>query len=158
MVLVIEKDNYQEYIGADLGVTDWLMIDQIWINQFADATLDHQHIHVDPELAKQTPFGSTIAHGFLSLSLLSFFAEQIGVQFENSRIGLNYGFDKVRFLNPVKVDSKIRGRGRLVDIKEKAPNQYLVKMAITVEIEDQKKSEFAQALYAEWLIMIICDP
>lgn len=138
-------------IGSELGVSDWVEVTQENVDVFADTTIDHQYIHVDQEAAAQTPFGGTIAHGFLSLSMLSHFAENgCGVGVENAKMGLNYGFDKIRFLQPVRVGSRIRGRGVLMSVDEKNPGQYLFKLNITVEIEDVDKP----ALVAEWLVML----
>ena len=149
MGLLLNRDNMKESIGADLGIADWLLIDQDRINAFADCTLDQQFIHVDPERAAKTPFGGTIAHGFLSLSLLSHFAESVGCGFENTVMGINYGFDKVRFLSPVKVNSRVRARARLLDVQEKKPGQFLIKQEVSIEIEGGQ----TPALIAEWLTM-----
>jgi acyl dehydratase len=149
--LKLNRDNMKESIGADLGTTDWLFIDQDRINTFADCTLDQQFIHVDPVNAAKTPFGGTIAHGFLSLSLLSHFAETVGCGFEGTVMGINYGLDKVRFLAPVKVNSRVRAKSLLLDVLEKKPGQFLIKQQITIEIE----GESTPALIAEWLTMAI---
>jgi len=143
----------KESIGADLGTAEWLMIDQQRINAFADCTIDHQFIHIDPEKAAKTPFGGTIAHGFLSLSLLSYFAASVGCRLEDTIMGINYGFDKVRFLAPVKVSSRVRARARLLDVQEKKPGQFLIKQEVTIEIE----GESTPALIAEWLTMAITN-
>lgn len=150
-MLVLNRDNMKESIGADLGTTDWVLIDQARINAFADCTLDQQFIHVDPVKAAKTPFGGTIAHGFLSLSLLSHFAESIGCGVEDMVMGLNYGFDKVRFLAPVKVNSRVRAKSILLDASEKKSGQFLIKQQLTIEIE----GEPTPALIAEWLTMAI---
>jgi acyl dehydratase len=149
--LILNRDNMKNSIGADLGTTEWLMIDQKRINAFADCTLDQQFIHVDPESAAKTPFGGTIAHGFLSLSLLSHFAETVGCGFENTVMGINYGLDKVRFLAPVMVNSRIRAKAHLLDVSEKKPGQFLIKQQVTIEIEGAP----TPALIAEWLTMAI---
>jgi len=151
VVLVLNRDNMKESIGANLGTAEWVLIDQARINAFADCTLDQQFIHVDPVKAAKTPFGGTIAHGFLSLSLLSHFAESIGCGFENMVMGLNYGFDKVRFLAPVKVNSRVRAKSILLDASEKKPGQFLIKQQLSIEIE----GEPTPALIAEWLTMAI---
>jgi acyl dehydratase len=151
MGLILNRDNMNESIGADLGTSEWVLIDQDRINAFADCTLDQQFIHVDPEKAAKTPFGGTIAHGFLSLSLLSHFAQSVGCAFENMVMGLNYGFDKVRFLAPVKVDSRVRAKAVLLDVVEKKPGQFLIKQQVSIEIEGEPKP----ALIAEWLTMAI---
>lgn len=151
MGLVLNRENMTESIGADMGTTDWIRIDQHRINAFAGCTEDHQFIHVDAERAAKTRFGSTIAHGFLSLSLLSHFAESVGCRFENMAMGLNYGFDKVRFLAPVKVNSRVRAHARLLNVQEKKPGHFLIKQEVSVEIE----GETTPALIAEWLTMAI---
>ena len=151
MGLVINRNNMKESIGADLGTSDFLLVDQQRINAFADCTDDHQFIHTDPEAAAKTPFGSTIAHGFLSLSMLSHFASSVGCVFENMVMGINYGFDKVRFLAPVKVNQRVRAHARLLDVQEKKPGHFLIKQEVTIEIE----GETTPALIAEWLTMSI---
>ena len=143
-----EIANYQDYQPP---ATDWLTITQEQVNQFADCTLDHQFIHVDPARAAETPFGGTIAHGFLSLSLLSHFSEQHGLLIEGCVMGVNYGLDKVRFLNPVRVGSRIRAHARMLGIEEKAPGQFLMRTEMTLEIEGEDKP----ALVAQWLGMQI---
>jgi len=149
---VVSVDQLGDYIGTEVGVSDWLEIDQERINKFADATGDHQYIHVDPERAAQTPFGTTIAHGFLTLSLLSILTSKNGgIKLDNSVMGINYGLDKVRFINPVKVGSNIRARFELVSAEEKKPKHYLMKHNVTVEIEGEEKP----ALIAEWLGMTV---
>jgi acyl dehydratase len=147
----MRPDNVSELIGKEMGVSEWFLIDQARINDFADTTVDHQFIHVDPEKASKTPFGTTIAHGFLTLSLLPHLVSGLGAGMEGAVMGLNYGFDKIRFLAPVKVNSRVRARVKLADVQEKAPKQYLVKQEITVEIENEAKP----ALVAEWLTMVM---
>lgn len=142
-------ENLSEMIGQETGVSDWIHVDQDRINVFADVTEDHQFIHIDPEMAKKTPFGTTIAHGFLSLSLLAKFAEQGGIVLEGAKMGVNYGFDKVRFINPVPVGSKVRGRFILKEAVEKNPGQHLLTYSVTVEIDGIEKP----ALIADWLGM-----
>ena len=153
MGLKLKRDSMTKSIGADMGTSEWLSISQERINAFADCTLDQQFIHVDPEAAAQTPFGGTIAHGFLTLSLLSHFAGSVGCEFENTVMGINYGFDKVRFLSPVKVDSRVRARAVLLDVLEKRPGQFLIKQQVSIEIE----GEPMPALIAEWLTMAITE-
>jgi acyl dehydratase len=148
----VEKDELFSLIGEEIGVSDWIRIDQDRINVFADVTEDHQFIHVDVEKAKSTPFGATIAHGFLTLSLLSKFSEQGSLTLKGVKMGMNYGFDKVRFLSPVPVDSKVRGRFTLKDAVEKRPGQFLITYDITVEIEGGDKP----ALICEWMSMQFC--
>lgn len=151
MALTISKENAKNHLGQEVGVSDWLKIDQSRINAFADATNDHQFIHIDPEAAAQGPFGKTVAHGFLTLSLLTDLSEANGVQLENAVMLINYGLNKVRFLAPVKVDDEIRARIVLNDFEEKRPKQFLVTTGITIEIKGQDKP----ALIADWLTMAI---
>ncbi|MFT7261275.1 MAG: acyl dehydratase [Glaciecola sp.] len=151
MAITINSAVLTDYIGKQSGVSRWFTISQEQIDMFADATHDHQFIHVDVEKAKETPFGSTIAHGFLSLSLLSAIAYDASINLENTIMGLNYGFDKIRFLHPVKVNSKVRGSMVLVDVIEKRPNEFLLTWNVTIEIESIEKP----ALTAQWLTMTI---
>jgi acyl dehydratase len=154
MAVTMNKDNVRSLIGSELGVSDWIRIEQARVNAFADTTEDHQFIHVDPERAAATPFGGTIAHGFLTLSLLPRMMEDIGGGMADAVMGLNYGFDKIRFLAPVKVNSRVRARAKLLDVQEKVPNQFLIKQEITVEIENETKP----ALVAEWLTRVMVRP
>ena len=149
---VVNTAQLKDYIGKEVGVTDWVEIDQDRINKFADATGDHQYIHIDPERAAQTPFGTTIAHGFLTLSMIPMLsAENGGLKLENTVMGINYGLDKVRFINPVKVGNKIRGRFTLTGVEEKKPNHFLLKHTVTIEIEGEEQP----ALIAESLGMTV---
>lgn len=147
MPTTINRNDITQYINFETEPTDWHQVTQEQINQFADCTLDHQFIHVNPSAAKETPFGCTIAHGFLSLSLLSHFAEQFSVIVDGFYMGLNAGFDKIRFLQPVKVDSRIRARAKVLSIEEKKPGQFRFCTEVTVEIEDEE----TPALVAEWV-------
>ena len=106
----------QDYVGKELGRSEWLTIDQQRINQFAECTGDHQFIHVDPVKAKHTPFGSTIAHGFLSLSLIPVLLEKLMLAPEGMKMAVNYGLDSVRFIQPVKVDSRVRLAAKVLEI------------------------------------------
>ena len=153
MALTLNVDQLNDYIGEEVGISEWLLVDQERINQFAEATGDHQYIHVDSERAAQTPFGSTIAHGFLTMSLMVLMGYEGSTKLKNSVMGINYGFDKLRFINPVKVNSKIRGRFRLISAEEKNTNQWLLKHNITVEIAGEEKP----ALVAEWLGMTVVE-
>ncbi|MBL6754293.1 MAG: MaoC family dehydratase [Proteobacteria bacterium] len=149
---VINASQLSDFIGKEVGLTDWIVVDQERINQFADATGDHQYIHLDAERAAQTPFGTTIAHGFLTLSLLSMLSGMGGgLKLENTVMGINYGLDKVRFLNPVKSGAKIRARFVLTSAEEKKPGSFLLKHNVTVEIDGEEKP----ALIADWLGMTI---
>ena len=137
-------------IGSEVGVSDWIPIDQPRIDAFADVTDDHQFIHIDPAAAAITPFGGTIAHGFLTLSLLSRMAADAMLRPDNIKMGVNYGFEKVRFLAPVRSGKRVRGRFRLQRFEEKRPGQYQFVHEVTVEIEGEDKP----ALIAEWIGMI----
>ena len=147
----VEPAELKDHVGQELGVSEWFRIDQDRINAFADATLDHQFIHVDPEKAKATPFGGTIAHGYLTISLLPYLQSTIEgfIMPKGTKMGMNYGFDKLRFMAPVKVDKRIRAHAKLLDATEKKPGQWLLKFQYTVEIEGEDKP----ALVAEWLLM-----
>jgi len=140
-------DDIRGRIGTEVGVSDWLAIDQPRIDAFADATEDRQFIHVDPDAAAQTPFGGTIAHGFLSLSMLSRMAAEAMLVPDNVKMAVNYGLDRVRFIAPVRSGRRIRGRFVLDSIEEKAPGQLLIRHTVTVEIEGVDKP----ALTAQWL-------
>lgn len=137
--------------GSEIGVSDWVRLDQDRIDRFADCTLDRQFIHVDPDRAARTDFGGTIAHGFLSLSMLSVLSFDAVPPIEGSRMGLNYGFDRVRFLSPVRSGSRIRARFVLKQVKERRPGEWAVTFDVTVEIADVPKP----ALVAEWLTITI---
>ena len=151
MADIVPASELASWIGKERPPSDWLTIDQDRINAFADATLDHQFIHIDAEKAKQTPFGTTIAHGYLSLSLLPYFSAQCGIAPDNLAMAINYGSDKVRFLQPVPVGSRVRCHMVLAEVTEKGPGQYLCKSNVTVEIEGADKP----ALVAEVLSLFI---
>ena len=138
---------YKAAVGQSDGSGEWLEITQDRINAFADATEDQQFIHVDEALAAQTPFGGTIAHGFLSLSLLSRMAADVLLMPDTTKMGVNYGFEKVRFLAPVRAGKRVRGRFTLVSFEEKRPGQYQFVHDVTVEIEGEDKP----ALIATWI-------
>ncbi len=139
-------------VGDELGVSDWLLVDQALVDSFAHATHDHQFIHVDPERAvAETPFGGTIAHGLLTLSLLPHLCGQFAVPLEGMVMGINYGFDRVRFSSPVKTGSRIRARSKLVEVNERQRGRVLTKSRVTVEIEGEDKP----ALVADWLGMSV---
>lgn len=146
----IDKNKLVELVGAELGESDWVLIDQQRINRFAEDTLDNQYIHVDPERANKTPLGTTIAHGMLVLSLVPHFIEQCGINIDGSQMVMNYGFNSVRFLCPVPVDSQIRGNLMLTAAHEKNPRQYLVQYGISVEIKGVEKP----ALFADVLTLV----
>lgn len=151
MSTIVQATELEKYIGQETGVSDWFYIDQNRINDFADVTEDHQYIHTDVEKAKNSPFSTTIAHGFLSLSMLSHICEKAFLTVDKATAGINYGFDRVRFMSPVKVDSKIRARTTLAEVTDKGHGRYLMKYSITVEIEGEKTPAF----FAEWLVMAI---
>ena len=151
MSQLVDMAEIDQYIGQAREPSDWITIDQDRVNAFADATLDHQFIHLDEEAAAKTPFGGTIAHGFLSLSLLPYFGEQCGIAPKGTVMAINYGSDKVRFLTPVRVGSRIRCHQVLDEAVEKNPGQYLFKSTCTIEIEGVDKP----ALIAQTLSMIV---
>lgn len=132
----------KDYVGKELGRSQWLTIDQERINLFAEATGDYQFIHVDPVKAAQTPFGSTIAHGFLSLSLIPKLMEDILVLPQGAKMVVNYGLDSVRFIQPVKVNSRVRLKVDMNDVTEKKPGQWLLKATATLEIEGSDKPAY----------------
>ena len=144
--------NISEYVGKELGVSEWITVDQARIQAFADCTGDHQWIHVDVERAKrESPFGTTIAHGYLTLSLLPEMQYSIGVMPSGVQAGLNYGADKVRFINPVKSGARIRDHVTLVAAEAKGPGRTLMTTRHTVEIEGEEKP----ALVADTLAMLL---
>ena len=144
----VTPQDLQAKVGQVIGASEWVLVDQAMINQFADATGDHQFIHIDEERAKLTPFGGTIAHGFLTLSLMpmmmakSEYPRPTGV-----KMGVNYGLNKVRFLAPVRSGKRVRGHIKLVELEEKRPGQWQQMVEISVEIEGEEKP----ALLAEWI-------
>ena len=137
--------------GTDQGHGEWFQLDQERINAFADATIDHQFIHVDPERAAlETPFGGSIAHGFLSLSLLVYLTTSLPVEvprLENQIMGINYGFEKVRFINPVQANARVRAKSIISYVELKEPTAVNLTRTVTVEIEGENKP----ALVAEWI-------
>jgi|TARA_X000001036_G_C20667774_1_gene801325 acyl dehydratase len=150
MIGLVPAETLVDYIGKDLGSSDWFEVDQERINQFADTTLDHQFIHIDSE--KATPlFGSTIVHGFLSLSLIPHLTAQAVLAPENLKHVFNYGLDKVRFINPVNVGSKVRTHSKLLSVDDKGDGRYLTKTEVVMEIEGVDKP----AYIAETLSMFI---
>ena len=147
---VASLEEIRSRVGSEVGVSDWILVDQRAIDAFADVTQDHQFIHVDPDAAARTPFGGTVAHGFLTLSLLSRMAADAMARPETVRMGVNYGLDKVRFIAPVRSGKRVRGRFRLDRFEEKAPGQWQFVHNVTVEIEGEDKP----ALVAEWIGLI----
>ncbi len=147
----ISAEQLQQRIGQEIGVSGWIEIDQSMIDLFADATKDHQFIHVDPDRSRAGPFGGTIAHGFLSLSLLSHMNYEALPPLEGVEMGVNYGMNRLRFLAPVRAGQRVRGRFVLRNVARKAANQILTTYDVTVEIEGSEKP----ALVAEWLTLAI---
>ena len=147
---VASIEDIQARVGSEVGVSDWLAVDQAAIDAFAAVTQDYQFIHVDPEAAAKTPFGGTIAHGFLTLSLLSRMAADAMLRPDDVKMGVNYGFEKVRFLAPVHSGRRVRGRFLLERFEEKRSGQWQFVHTVTVEIEGEDKP----ALIAEWIGMI----
>ena len=144
----------QARIGTETGVSRWFDITQARIDAFAEITEDRQFIHIDPEKAKATPFGGTVAHGFLTMSMLSAIAYDAQARIEGVAMGVNYGFDKVRFVAPVRAGSRIRGRFRLESLTARSATEYQGRNTVTVEIEGQTKP----ALVADWLSIYYMAP
>lgn len=142
MSATVPASELPSFIGKDLGHSDWMTIDQQRVNQFAECTGDHQFIHIDEEKAKLTPFGGTIAHGFLSLSLLPVLSAGLLVKPQGLKMAVNYGLDSVRFIQPVRVGSRVRLQVTVLDVTEKKPGQWLVKARSTLEIEGSDKPAF----------------
>jgi acyl dehydratase len=147
MTQTVTREELTAMVGRQLGTSDWFLIDQERVDEFADVTLDHQFVHVDPERAKATPFGGTIAHGFLTLSLLVHLCLPFIPTLANRKLVVNYGFDKVRFAAPVKVGKRIRAVSKLGEVTERKLGQVVMRVDATVEIEGEDKP----ALVAEWL-------
>lgn len=147
---IASLDDIRARVGQEVGTSSWLAVEQARIDAFAEATEDRQFIHTDPTAAAQTPFGGTIAHGFLSLSLLSRMGAEAMLIPEGVRMAVNYGLDRVRFLAPVKSGKRVRGRFTLDSVEQKAPGQVLMRHTVTVEIEGEEKP----ALTAQWLGLI----
>ncbi|MDA0346801.1 MAG: MaoC family dehydratase [Verrucomicrobia bacterium] len=151
MAKEVTLEELKTYEGKELSPTDWFEINQERIDQFADCTDDHQYIHVDPERMKDSPYGSTIGHGFLSLSLVAGHTSPDWPKLKGAVLSLNYGLDKVRFLNPVKVNSRVRFHTKILSVQEKSPGRILVKAQKTLEIEGEDKP----AMIAETLGMVV---
>ena len=143
----ITLDAYKAMVGQEIGVSRWFEIKQERIDQFADVTEDHQFIHVDPERAKQTPFGGTVAHGFLTVSLLAPMAFDAQPTISNTAMVINYGFDRIRLIAPVSAGSRIRGHFVLKEVIDRGPKEIMARTEVTVEIEGGGKP----ALVADWL-------
>ncbi len=147
----VSKQELLGMAGRESRPTSWLEIDQQRVNLFADATGDHQFIHVDPEKAARTPFGTTVAHGYLTLALLPMLSKEIAVLPEGTAMAFNYGVNKVRFPSPVKVGSEVRLRSKILGVTEKSPGRILVNARATIEIRGENKP----ALVAETLVMYV---
>ena len=149
----MESSKILDLKGSDLGHSDWFLIDQKRVNDFADVTIDHQFIHVDEAAAAAGPFGGTIVHGFLTLSLLVHLASGLAPTLDNLVMGINYGFEKIRFLAPVPVGSEVRAHVKIADLTERKPGQFLFTHDVTIEIRGQEKP----ALAAQWLSLQITE-
>ena len=151
MSSAIERDAYMKLVGTEVGISSWHLVDQKRIDAFADITEDHQFIHVDPERAmRETPFGSTVAHGFLTVSLLSVFSYEALPSINGAKRGVNYGFDRLRFISPVRAGSRLRGRFTLAEARMRAPDELLSRTSVSVEIEGESKP----ALVADWIGLV----
>jgi len=150
-VPIAELDEIRARAGEEIGISTWFAIDQDRIAAFADATEDRQFIHLDPDAAAQTPFGGTIAHGFLTLSLLSRMAAEAVLVPPSTKVVINYGLDRVRFLAPVRSGKKVRGRFVLEGVEERPGGQVVLRHRVTIEIEGEDKP----ALSAQWLVLLV---
>jgi acyl dehydratase len=147
----VSLETYRGMVGKEIGVSSWHLIDQKRIDRYADVIEDHQFIHVDPERAKQeTAFGTTIAHGFLTMSLLSIMSYEVMPVIEGTTMGVNYGFDRLRFISPVRSGKRVRGRFTLTEATLRKPKELLSRTAVSVEIEGETRS----ALVADWIGLI----
>jgi acyl dehydratase len=147
----VSLDTYLNMVGQEVGVSAWHPVDQSRIDAYADVIEDHQFIHVDPERAKkETTFGTTIAHGFLTMSLLSIMSYEVMPVIEGTTMGVNYGFDRLRFISPVRSGSHVRGRFTLAEVKLRKPRELQSRTSVTVEIEGEEKP----ALVADWIGLI----
>jgi acyl dehydratase len=147
----VSLEAYQKMVGHEVGMSSWHLVDQGRIDAFADVIEDHQFIHIDPERAKrETAFGTTVAHGFLTMSLLSIMSYEVMPVVEGATMGVNYGFDKLRFISPVRAGSRVRGRFTLMEATLRKPKELLSRTSVTVEIEGEEKP----ALVAEWIGLV----
>ena len=147
----VSLEVYQAMIGHEIGVSSWHLVDQKRIDVYADVIEDHQFIHIDPERAKrETPFGSTVAHGFLTMSLMSIMSYEVMPVIEGTTMGVNYGFDKLRFISPVRAGSRVRGRFKLAEANLRKPKELMSRTNVSVEIEGEQKP----ALVADWIGLI----
>jgi acyl dehydratase len=147
----VSLEAYQKMVGHEVGVSSWHLVDQNRIDLYADVIEDHQFIHIDPERAKrETPFGSTVAHGFLTMSLLSIMSYEVMPVIEGTTMGVNYGFDRLRFISPVRAGSRVRGRFTLAEATLRKPKELMSRTNVSVEIEGETKP----ALAADWIGLI----
>jgi len=147
----VSLETYQGMVGKEIGVSSWHLLDQGRIDTYADVIEDHQFIHVDPERArKETAFGTTIAHGFLTMSLMSIMSYEVMPVISGTTMGVNYGFDKLRFISPVRAGKRVRGRFVLAEAKLRKPTELQSRTNVTVEIEGEEKP----ALVADWIGLI----
>jgi acyl dehydratase len=147
----VSLEAYRNMVGEEVGVSSWHLVDQNRIDLFADVIDDHQFIHVDPERAKrETSFGTTVAHGFLTMSLMSIMSYEVMPVIEGTTMGVNYGFDNLRFISPVRAGSRVRGRFRLAEARLRKPKELQSRTNVTVEIEGEEKP----ALVADWIGLI----
>lgn len=151
MSQMMTLEELEAAVGQQFGPSDWLQVDQERINQFAEATIDHQFIHVDPKAAAATSFGTTIAHGFLTLSLISFLTAGLSPSLKGLTTVINYGLNRVRFLQPVKVDSEVRASIKILEVRRKGRTRVLMTSEVTIEIRGEKRP----ALLAEALILFV---
>ena len=152
-ILIVPKDEMVNQVGKKFEPGEWITIDQSRIDTFADCTEDHQFIHVDQEAAAKTAFGGTIAHGFLTLSMLVKLCEASSLMPENTVMGVNYGFDKIRFLTPVRAGKRVRANVEVADVSRKNENSFLTTLSVSVEIEGEDKP----ALIARWLTLAVTE-
>jgi len=147
----VSLDAYRKMVGHEIGMSSWHLVDQGRIDAFADVIEDHQFIHIDPERAKrETAFGTTVAHGFLTMSLLSIMSYEVMPVVEGATMGVNYGFDKLRFISPVRAGSRVRGRFTLIEAKLRKPKELQSRTSVTIEIEGEDKP----ALVADWIGLV----
>ena len=152
MFELVPVEKLKQMIGQDNGISDWVLIDQERVNSFADATDDHQWIHVDVEQAKNGPFGGTIAHGFLTLSLIPFFSSSGKYLPEGMKMVVNYGLNKLRFITPVLVGSRIRSKMVISGVEEKEPGRILITTTHNIEIEGQDKPAYVAESLAMFMV------
>lgn len=151
---LVNPANQDQFTGRVLPPTDWVLLDQDIINRFARLTRDEYFIHVDPQrAAAETPFGGTISHGFLTLSMLAHFGDQFRLNFANSVVDINYGFDRLRFIHPVRAGSRIRGCAAVTRIEQTRADSFTTHYAVKIEIEGVEKP----AVIADWLIVTTID-